>query len=110
MPKLLKIVPSHLPEKKLDAVFQMESGRTKTVPFGARGMDDYTLTKDKEQRERYRARHKGDTLTNPLVVVCAVVCPHTRGRDTEFQKEVRCLNKFCGLSPIFEKFAKLYDQ
>jgi hypothetical protein len=66
MPKLLKIVPSHLPEKKLDAVFQMDSGRTKTVPFGARGMDDFTITKDKEQKERYRARHKGDTLTNPL--------------------------------------------
>ena len=26
-------------------------------------MDDYTLTRDKEQRERYRARHKKDLAT-----------------------------------------------
>jgi hypothetical protein len=31
--------------------------------FGAKGMDDYTITKDKEQRERYRARHKKDLET-----------------------------------------------
>jgi hypothetical protein len=27
-------------------------------------MDDYTLTKDKEQRDRYRERHRKDLLTN----------------------------------------------
>jgi len=26
-------------------------------------MDDYTITKDKEQRERYRTRHKKDLET-----------------------------------------------
>lgn len=33
-----------------------ESERQK-VHFGADGMDDYTITHDKEQRERYRKRH-----------------------------------------------------
>jgi hypothetical protein len=28
-------------------------------------MDDYTLTGDKEQRERYRARHKKDLKGEP---------------------------------------------
>jgi len=27
-------------------------------------MDDYTISKDKEQRERYRTRHKKDLETN----------------------------------------------
>tara|TARA_R110000824_G_scaffold9582_2_gene42684 strand:+ start:4069 stop:4362 length:294 start_codon:yes stop_codon:yes gene_type:complete len=49
--------------KKLKAVFTEDSGRTKTTHFGASGMDDYTLTKDKEQRSRYRTRHKKDLQT-----------------------------------------------
>ena len=46
--------------KKLKAVFTRENGRTKTTHFGAAGMDDYTIKKDKEQRTRYRNRHKKD--------------------------------------------------
>lgn len=56
--KLLKIVRSDKPEKKMMAVFQSDSGRTKTIHFGAKGMDDYTITKDKEQMERYLNRHR----------------------------------------------------
>jgi hypothetical protein len=42
-----------------------KTGRESTTHFGARGYDDYTIKKDKEQRARYRNRHKGDNLTNP---------------------------------------------
>tara|TARA_R110000822_G_scaffold309567_2_gene439490 strand:- start:2310 stop:2603 length:294 start_codon:yes stop_codon:yes gene_type:complete len=49
--------------KKLQAVFTKDNGRTKTTHFGSAGMDDYTLTKDKEQRKRYRSRHKKDLST-----------------------------------------------
>ena len=35
----------------------------KIVHFGSAGMDDYTITKDKEQRDRYRTRHKKDLET-----------------------------------------------
>ena len=45
------------------AVFDND-GRKKTVHFGAKGMDDYTITKDKEQRERYRTRHDKDLDTD----------------------------------------------
>jgi len=62
--KLLKVVESTRPEKKLMAVFQTDNGRTKTVHFGAANMDDYTITHDKDQRDRYRARHKKDLNTN----------------------------------------------
>ena len=58
--KLLSITASEKPEKKLKAVFESDSGRTKTIHFGAKNMDDYTITKDKEQRARYLARHKAN--------------------------------------------------
>jgi len=62
--KLLSIKPSDRADKKLVATFE-KNGRKSRVHFGAKGMDDYTLTKDKEQRERYRARHKKDLLGDP---------------------------------------------
>ena len=49
--------------KKLMATFTYDEGRSKTTHFGASGMDDYTITKDKEQRTRYRQRHKKDLQT-----------------------------------------------
>lgn len=61
--ELLKLENSPNPEKKLRATFKTDSGREKHTDFGSRGMDDYTLTKNKEQRERYRARHKKDLQT-----------------------------------------------
>ena len=62
--KLIDLVKSPNPEKKFRAVFVDEkTGRKRKTDFGARGMDDYTLTHDKEQRERYRERHKKDLKT-----------------------------------------------
>jgi len=49
--------------KKLVAIFTKDNGRTKKTYFGSAGMDDYTITKDKEQRARYRQRHKKDLQT-----------------------------------------------
>ena len=62
--KLLKVVPSNKAGKKYMAVFQKDDGREKTTHFGAKGMDDYTITKNKEQRARYRKRHQKDLKTN----------------------------------------------
>jgi hypothetical protein len=63
MVKLISITESDKPDKKLVAKFQTDAGRTRSVHFGAKGMDDYTKTHDKEQRERYRTRHKKDLET-----------------------------------------------
>ena len=69
--KLEKVIPSTAKGKKFTAIFCMCEGKSccaegdkKKVNFGAAGMDDYTITKDKEQRERYRKRHQKDLRTN----------------------------------------------
>lgn len=58
--KLLRVVHARNPAKKLRAEFS----DGKSVEFGSAGMDDYTITGDRAQRERYRARHKSDLLTD----------------------------------------------
>jgi len=58
----MRLVKSHLPDKKFDAVFK--SG--KVVPFGATGYTDYTLSGDKDKRRLYRLRHKDDNINNPF--------------------------------------------
>jgi len=61
--KLLSVTPSDKPDKKYVAKFKTDQDRTRSVHFGAKGMDDYTKTHDKEQRERYRSRHGKDLKT-----------------------------------------------
>jgi hypothetical protein len=61
--ELLDIVKSKVPGKKFTAHFRLKNGKSHTIHFGAAGMDDYTKTHDKEQRERYRTRHAKDLET-----------------------------------------------
>ena len=56
--KLIDIKPSTKPDKKFMATFQSDTGRKKTTHFGQKGADDYIITHNKEQRDRYRTRHK----------------------------------------------------
>jgi hypothetical protein len=58
MVKLEKVVKSHDPEKKLDAVFTTDSGRKKVVPFGQAGARDYLKTGDTLRRQHYITRHR----------------------------------------------------
>ena len=60
MPKIIKLESARDGKHKWIAHF--DDGRT--TKFGAVSMDDYTITKDKEQRERYRTRHHKDLETN----------------------------------------------
>lgn len=55
--KLVKIVRSAKKEKKWDAVFKINDGRTKTVSFGATGYQDYTQHKDPHRKSLYLQRH-----------------------------------------------------
>jgi hypothetical protein len=50
MVRLVRVVESPRTGKKYRAIFDDDTH----TDFGAAGMDDYTVTKDKEQRERYR--------------------------------------------------------
>lgn len=63
--KLLSVTKSPDPDKKIRATFEnKETGRKKVVDAGQAGAPDYTITGDKEQRERYRTRHRKDLETN----------------------------------------------
>ena len=53
---LVKIVKSKKMNKKYDAIFKKD--------FGQANANDYTITKDKEARARYRKRHAKDLKTN----------------------------------------------
>ncbi len=56
---LIEIKKSTKAQKKMMATFiECKTGRTKTTHFGARGMSDYTIHKDKARRERYLNRHE----------------------------------------------------
>jgi hypothetical protein len=57
--RLKTIRRSHRPEKKWDAVFVKDNGKEKVVPFGARGMSDFTKHKDTRRRSLYLKRHSG---------------------------------------------------
>lgn len=61
--KLISIKPSTKSDKKMMAVFE-NNGRTKTVHFGSKGMDDFTKTRDEEQKKRYLARHRANENWN----------------------------------------------
>ena len=64
--KLVSVKPSNKSGKKLMATFENKNNKRRSVThFGATGYSDYTKSNDKEQRARYRSRHKGDNLTNP---------------------------------------------
>lgn len=58
MVEFVSLKPSANPEKKYDATIITESGRNKTISFGFKGMDDFTRTKNEEQKKRYIARHQ----------------------------------------------------
>ena len=55
----VEIKPSTNNNKKYMAIFYDDnSNRIKTTHFGAKGMSDFTIHKDKERKERYLKRHQ----------------------------------------------------
>jgi len=54
----VSIKPSNLKDKKYTAVFYDNDKKIKTIHFGLKGSNDYTLTGDKKARDSYRSRHK----------------------------------------------------
>jgi len=88
------------PPKKYVATFETDTGRTKTIRFGAASMDDYTLTHDKEQRERYRTRHRKDLTTEASksgVSAGALSWYILWGNSTSIQENIRHYKTYFGL-------------
>ena len=75
--------------KKLMAVFTRDNGRTKTTHFGQAGAPDFTITKDKEQRKRYRSRHKKDLQTGDYTRAGFLSWYILWGNSTSRQENIR---------------------
>jgi len=93
----VKITASDNPKKKLKAVFTKDNGRTTTTHFGSRGMDDFTITKDKEQRKRYRSRHQKDLKTGDYTRAGYLSWYILWGPSTSRQENIKSYKKRFGL-------------
>jgi len=64
----VEIKPSTQKDKKFMAIFYDDDGKKKkTTHFGAKGMSDFTIHKDKERKERYLDRHrKRENWNDPM--------------------------------------------
>ena len=91
--KLQSVVKANDGTHKWKATFIREDGRTRTTYFGAAGMDDYTITKDKEQRDRYRDRHRKDLITNDPTKAGFLSYYILWGDSTSFQKNLASYKK-----------------
>ncbi len=94
----LVISNSNRKDKKYKAVFTYKDGKTKTTHFGAKGMSDYTIHKDKERRSRYRARHKKDLKTNDYTRAGYLSRYILWGDKTNFKEAVKDYKKKFNLS------------
>jgi len=92
MPKI-EIRKSTREGKKLMAILTYDDGRTKTVHFGSEGMDDYTITKDKEQRSRYLLRHRKNENWNVPDTAASLSRWILWGETTSRKENIRLFKK-----------------
>lgn len=93
------ITDSTNPKKKLMAIFTNDDGKKiKTTHFGQDGADDYTITNDKEQRTRYRIRHKKDLDTNDYKKAGYLSYYILWGSSTSLQENIKKYKKRFNLS------------
>lgn len=88
--KLVGIEPSSRKGKKYVAIFMHggEKPRMEKIHFGAEGMEDYTIHKDKKRRESYRKRaYKGkDAKPNSAAALSYWLL---WGNSTSMRKNIR---------------------
>lgn len=93
------ITDSTNPKKKLMAIFTDDDGKKiKTTHFGQDGADDYTITNDKDQRTRYRNRHKKDLDTNDYKKAGYLSYHILWGSSTSLQENIKKYKKRFNLS------------
>ena len=93
------ITDSTNPKKKLMAIFTNDDGKKiKTTHFGQDGADDYTITNDKEQRTRYRIKHKKDLDTNDYKKAGYLSYYILWGGSTSLQENIKKYKKRFNLS------------
>ena len=55
--RLESLSPSKVKHKKLRAVFRLDNGRTRTIHFGDKRYEDYTIHGDESRKKSYVLRH-----------------------------------------------------
>lgn len=96
MVKLISVIHAK-PPHKYTAFFEQDNGRIKKIQFGASGYDDYLQTHDKEQRERYIARHKSrENWENPMTAG-ALSRWLLWGESTSLEQNMRSFKKRFGV-------------
>jgi hypothetical protein len=90
--KLIDVVPAKDGKHKYTAIFDV-NGREKRASFGAAGYDDYTITKDKIQRNRYWDRHFKDLKTLDVTKPGYLSLYILWGNSTSVQKNINSYKK-----------------
>jgi hypothetical protein len=89
----LKIVKSHLPAKKYDAIFIYDDGHTKTVPFGSSNYSDYTIHHDKDRRKNYILRHSRSEHFNEPMTAGSLSRWILWGQSTSLRENIKSFKK-----------------
>ena len=94
MPDIIKLTSARDGKHKWIAEFD-DGKKTRFGAIGKDGhpMDDYTITKDKAQRERYRERHKKDLKTGDPHRAGFLSYYILWGDSTSINKNVQDFNK-----------------
>tara|TARA_R110000824_G_scaffold24870_2_gene87091 strand:- start:1907 stop:2194 length:288 start_codon:yes stop_codon:yes gene_type:complete len=61
---IVEIKPSKRKDKKFTAIFSDNDKKIKTIHFGAKGMSDFTIHKDKDRKKLYLDRHRKNEKWN----------------------------------------------
>jgi hypothetical protein len=91
--KLLRVIHAKNPKKKWRAEFS----DGKAVEFGATGYTDFTLSKDKAQRDRYRARHAKDLLVDDPVTPAFLSYYILWGESTDMGRNIATYKRMFNL-------------
>lgn len=89
----LKIVKSHLPAKRYDAIFTFDDGHTKTIPFGSSNHSNYTIHHDEERRKRYILRHSRSENFNDFMSAGSLSKHLLWGSSTSLRENIKTFKK-----------------
>lgn len=123
--KLISITKLKSGKKKYEAKFEVTKSNSKiskkSTKFGAKGMSDYTIHKDKDRRNRYITRHTKDLRTNDptragfLSMYILWNKPSYRSSLADYKKRLNTYNRTGKFprgipnSPLKNKFGNEYN-
>lgn len=94
--KLISVVQASDGKHKYEARF-LKDGKEIRTKFGARSMDDYTITHDTAQRSRYRDRHSKDLDTKDITRAGYLSYYLLWGDSTSLDDNIRAYKKKFGV-------------